>query len=173
MAKKGRKRFDLRRVRISGAVAGTALAANGVTVGAVSSATVNTMRFMTLKASYAWSDIGAIIDDACEFGLAHSDYTATEIKECLEAGASMDLGNMTSREKANRLVRTIGTITGFVGTAAAGAEFNDGKQFKTKLNWKMSIGDTLNLWIRNASGVVWTVGSTVVINGDLWVKDSG
>ncbi len=131
------------------------------------------MRFMSVNASYAWSDLAGGADDACTFGFAHSDYSAAEVEECLEAGATMDLGNKVAQEQANRLVRQIGTISGpSAGVGSSGFSFNDGKPIKTRLNWLMAIGDRLNLWIRNSSGVIWTTGSSVTIVGDLWVKDS-
>ncbi len=173
MANKGRRRkFNLRRVRIASASAAGALAAGDVVSNQVTDATSNTVRFMSVNASYAWSDLGGGADDACTFGLAHSDYTAAEVEECLEAGASMDIGNKVAREQANRLVRQIGTITGSSGgVGSSGFSFNEGNPVKTRLNWLMSIGDRLHVWIRNSSGVVWTTGSSVTINGDLWVKD--
>jgi len=131
------------------------------------------MRFISVNASYSWSDIGAIIDDGAQFGFAHSDYSAAEVEEALEAGGSMDLGDKIDQEHANRLVRQIGTISQAGAlAAAAGASFNDGKPVKTRLNWLMSTGDTLNVWVRNASGVVWTTGSGITVLGDLWVKDA-
>ncbi len=171
MASKPR-RFNLRKVKMASASAAGALGAGAVVTNAVSNQAASTMRFVSLICSYSWSNIGAIIDDGCTFGVAHSDYSATEVEECLEAFSAIDLGNKIAQEQANRLVREIGTISQAGAlAAAAGAAFNDGKKYKVRLNWKMSIGDTLNLWVRNASGTVWTTGSSVTISGELWVKD--
>ncbi len=167
-----RRRFTLRRVRIASKSLAGALAANDVAVNAVTNQVTDQMRFISLDASYSWADIGQDIDDGCSFGVAHSDYTATEIEEALEAGGSMDLGDKVAQEQANRLVRELGTISSAGGPSAGGAQFNDGKRLKTRLNWLMSTGDTLNLWIMNISGVVWTTGSGVTIVGNLWVKDA-
>ena len=173
MAKGGKRKFNLRRVRISSTSAAGALAAADVVSNAVTDTVKDPMRFISVKAAYSWTDIGAIIDDGCTFGLAHSDYTAAEVEEAIEAGGSMDLGDKLAQEKANRLVRTIGTISQAGAlAAAAGAQFNDGRVNTTRLNWLMSTGDTLNLWVRNSSGVVWTTGSGVTIEGNLWVKDA-
>ncbi len=175
MAKKRgrRRRFNLRRVRLASTSVAGALAAADVVTNAITDTVKDPMRFISVIASYSWSNIGAIIDDGCSFGYAHSDYTAAEVEECLEAGGSMDLGDKVAQEMANRLVREIGTISQAGAlAAAAGAAYNDGKPMKTRLNWLMSTGDTLNLWIRNASGVVWTTGSGVTVLGDLWVKDA-
>ncbi len=167
MPKKGRSRKALRRVRISSEVTVGALAALDVVAGGLTNNAVNTLRFISLNASYSWANKTAS-DDALTFGVAHSDYTAAEIEECLEAFESIDLGDKIAQEKANRLVREIGTISGQGDTAGA---FNGGRKIKTRLNWLMAIGDNLQLFIRNASGAVYTTGSTVTVNGDLWVKD--
>ncbi len=173
MAKKGRKsrRFNLRKVRVAAAAVIGALAALDVTKTAATSATASTLRVISVDCSYAWSD-KADIDDGAQFGWAHSDYSAAEIEECLEASSSIDIGDKVEQERANRLVREIGIIAGAnTGGAGSGASFNQGMPVKTRLNWLLSIGDTLDLWVRNSSGVVYTTGSTLVASGNLWVKD--
>ncbi len=148
----------------------TALASLDVVKAAGTSALANTLRIMSLDMSWGIVDLGAAIDDGFQFGVAHSDYTAAEIEEALEATASMDVGNKVEQERANRLVRSIGMING-QGLIGSGLIFNDGKPVKTRLNWLLSIGDTLDVWVRNASGVVYTAGAQLVGNGHLWVKD--
>ncbi len=162
--------FNLRKVRIAASPTIGALATEAVVSNAVTDAGTDPYRITSVKAAFSWND-KALIDDGCEFGYAHSDYTAAEVEECLEASASIDRGNLIAREQANRLVRQVGTIGGASVTAAGGVGFNDGRPVKTKLNWKMSTGDTLNLWIRNASGNVWTTGSELSILGDMWIAD--
>jgi len=126
-----------------------------VASGGITNAPTGTMRFMSIDASYIWSGIADVIDDGLEFGVAHSDYSAAEIEEALEAIESIDLGDKVAQEQANRWVRSIGTFASAINTAGSAAQFNDGKPVKTKLNWKMSIGDTLVGWVRNGSGVKW------------------
>ncbi len=129
------------------------------------------MRFISLHASYSISNLAAVIDDSFAFGVAHGDYSAAEIEECLEAGGAMDIGDKIAREQANRLVREIGTINGSAQSAGEGLTFNDGKPVKTKLNWLMGEGDPLQMWVRNNSATVYTTGSQLTIAGKLWVKD--
>ncbi len=159
-------------MRINSQASPGALAAGAVVEEAIVSATTDPLRIITLEASYSWSDIAAAIDDGCVFGVAHSDYDATEIEECLESFASIDLGDKIAQERSKRLVREIGTISS-AGVVAVGgsAPFNDGRPVKTRLNWMMSTGDQLVMWIRNASGAVWTTGSRVTVAGNIWVKD--
>ncbi len=167
-----RRRFNMRQVRINSGLAIGALASADVIAGAITNAPTDPMRFISVDLAYGITDLAAVIDDAFAFGLAHGDYTAAEIEECLESGASMDLGNKVEQEQANRLVREIGLITKAAAAASGGGlPFNEGKPVHTKLNWLMSIGDQLQLWVRNNSGVVYTTGSTLAVSGKLWVKD--
>ncbi len=173
MAKHGRRyprkgRYSLRRVRISANSAIGALAALDVITNAVIAGAGDTYRLISVDCSYALID-STVADDGQSFGLAHSDYTAAEIEECLEATTAIDLGDKVAQEKANRLVRMIGT---FAPGSDAGEQFNDGKRVKVRLNWKMSIGDTITLWIRNSSSTIYTTGALISMNGDLWLKDS-
>ncbi len=165
-----RRRFTLRRVRVANGVATGALAALDVTAGPITDVATDPYRLITADLSFKLVDLGAAIDDGQEFGLAHSDYTSAEVEECLEAQASIDLGNKVAQEQANRLVRSIGTLTGDA-VASGGKYFNDGQPVKVKLNWRMSTGDQLNIWIRNASSVVWSSGAAMTASGNLWIKD--
>ncbi len=167
MARKGR--FNLRKVTVNTELAAGALATKDVVEGAMTFAPSNPYRCISIDLSWSWEDVQAAIDDGCDFGVAHSDYTAAEIEEALEAVGSIDIGDKLAQEKANRLVRSIGTIeknaTGLSGS------FNDGKKLKTRLNWAMGISDVVNIWIRNASGTVWTTGSSLSVAGEMWIKD--
>lgn len=169
MPKKPKRRFNLRGVRIASSVTVGALAAFDVTKGAVTSPAADTYRLVSIKAAYNLNDLGAEADDGQEIGLAHSDYTAAEIEECLEAAESIDLGNKVEQERANRLVRSLGFLSGRA-IADQSISLNDGQPVKTKLNWKMAIGDTLDLWIRNGSDTVYTTGATVGVIGQMWIQ---
>ncbi len=175
MAKKGRKgrRFQLRKVRIQGGVSIGALAAADAMSGVMTTVGTTPYRVMSIDNNWSITNLGAAIDDGFEFGVAHSDYTAAEIEECLESQASIDYGDKVAAEQANRLVRTIGVITN-MGTALVGAgiQYNDGRPVKVRLNWLMSIGDGLQVWVRNSSAVVYTTGASISFIGHMWVKDS-
>ncbi len=172
MAKKGRRsrKFNLRQVKVTNTSALGALNGGDVVSNAIIDASANRYRAISFNCSYSWAT-KAIIDDGATFGFAHSDYTDAEIEECLEASGAIDQGDKVAQEQANRLVRTVGTFAGVMNTANAGAPFNDGRPVKTRLNWLMGIGDTVKLWIRNSTGTIYTTGSVITINGDLWVKD--
>ncbi len=175
MVRKGhgrsRRRFNLRKVRVAASLAIGALATKDVVAGPGMNTSANPYRLMSVDLAYSLTDLAALIDDGQEFGLAHSDYTAAEIEECLESQGAIDIGDKIAQEQANRLVRIIGQFTGAPGSDG-NKDFNDGRKLKTKLNWAMGIGDSLEIWVRNASDTVYTTGSNLVANGDMWVKDS-
>ncbi len=170
-ARRRRRTFNLRRVRTTSSSAIGALASLDVLVGPIINTASNAYRVMSLNLTWGISDLGATADDGQEFGVAHSDYSAAEVEECLEAAASIDIGDKVAIEQANRLVRVIGQMTGAPGTGA-GLSYNEGLPVKTKLNWAIGIGDTLNVWVRNGSGTVYTTGATITATGDIWVKDN-
>ncbi len=161
----------MRQVRINAAVTVGALASLTVVKGVIHASSTNMFRVISLNCSYSWSGIAAAIDDGMEFGIAHSDYTAAEIEECLEASGAIDQGDKVAQEQANRLVRSIGIMSGSGPIVDGQRSFNEGRKQRTKLNWLLGIGDTLVLWMRNGSGVVWTTGSTALVAGDMWIKD--
>ncbi len=166
-----RRAFNLRKVRVAAALTIGNLAANDVISAVLTVGATDPYRLMSVNFTYNIINLGSGNDDGQEFGLAHSDYTAAEIEECLESQTAIDRGDKIALEQSNRLVRTIGT---FVGTpvANAGRSFNDGRMMKTKLNWYMATGDQLALWVRNGSGTVYTTGAGLSVIGNIWLKDS-
>lgn len=83
-------------------------------------------------------------------GVAHSSYSATQIEEVLEASASWARGSLVAQEVAKRLVRTIGFFVGD-GSTVQDAVLNEGRPIKTKLNWMLDTGQTLQIWAFNRS----------------------
>lgn len=165
-----KRKFNLRKVRVEAGLAIGALAASDVVSSALTAVSANRYRVTSIKASYTITDLAAVIDDAFQFGIAHSDYTAAEIEECIEATAAIDIGDKIAQERANRLVREIGTIgSAGLDSALGGVTYNEGRPVKTKLNWLIGIGDTLVLYVRNGSGTVYSTGSTLKAKGELWV----
>ncbi len=166
-----RRSFNLRKVRVAETIGITALAAGDVITGFLTNAGTDPFRIMSVDCSYSVVNLGDQIDDGQEFGVAHSDYTAAEVEECLEAQAAIDLGDKVAQEQSNRLVRSIGRMSG-LGATGGGRVFADGRPVKTKLNWYMATGDQLNAWVRNGSGIVYTTGAALSAQGHVWIKDS-
>ncbi len=96
-------------------------------------------------------------------GMAHSDYSASEIEGALEAVTSWNLSNMIERELAARKVRTIGSLPILV----AAEVMQDGKTIKLKLGFSVAAGHTLKLWAWNQSGSPLTTGGLIELQGRL------
>lgn len=173
MARKRRaRRFNLRPIRVNSSLAIGALASADVIAGAITNNATNRLRVISAHLAYSITDLAAVVDDAFAFGIAHGDYSAAEIEECLEAGGAMDMGDKIALEQSSRLVREVGMINSSgAQNVGAGINFADGRIVKTKLNWVISIGESLQLWVRNNSGVVYSTGSLLATSGKFWVKD--
>ncbi len=169
MAKKGtkRRRFNLRRVRISPNLALSTLAAATVLTGPLTGSSDGAYRAVSVKNTWTLSEFTAA-NGPVTVGYAHSDYSVTEIKEALEITTAISPGDKVAQEKANRLVRVVGTFP-----AEANSSLNDGKPIKTRLNWFIPIGKAVNIFAFNEdTAAALDTGSTVNCAGDLWVKDS-
>ncbi len=161
-----RGRYSLRRVRsTAGLTLGTLGSVTAITIG-LTGASDSQYRLISVKLT--WDTIGQSANEGpIIVGLAHSDYTVTEIKEALEANTAISAGDKVAGERANRLVRIIGTFGG--GTNSL---LNDGRPIKTRLNWLMTIGDQAVVFAYNDSGSALTTGAVVNVNGDVYVKDA-
>ncbi len=135
----------------------------------VSAATPDTVIERTLVtsivASYAY---GEHTPDQGPFriGVAHSDYSATEILEWVDNAGSWSEADLVGKEVSARKIREIGVFTG----ALAQGRLNDGKPIKTKLNWILTTGQTLDFWVINEDDSSFTTGTDVTVNGhaNLW-----
>ncbi len=81
-------------------------------------------------------------------GVAHSDYALSEIEAFIEATGSWNEGDMIQQEIAKRKIRRIGIFDSPLA-ATDSAVLNDGKPIKTKMNWILLQGQTLNMWAYN------------------------
>ncbi len=161
-----RRRYNLRRVRVTPVIALSTLASGIVLTTAITGAASSTYRVVSIKAQWTLTAFTAA-EGPISVGYAHSDYTVTEIKEALDIAASIDQGDKIAQEKANRLVRRVGTFR-----SEQGSDLNEGMPIKTRLNWLMTIGDSLVMWAQNESTSALTTGAFVNLMGDMWVKDS-
>ncbi len=155
----------MRRVRYAAGISAGALDLNKATSGTLLPVGDAKYRILSLEYTATWADIAAQIDGGAVFGVAHGDYTDTEIEECLEISASISQGDMISREKANRMVRILGTIQGDPNTAEGDSTFDSGQMNKERLNWEIPIGKTLKQFLYNSSGTIWTTGSLLFMMG--------
>ncbi len=162
-----RRRFNLRRVKLTPSLSlGTLASVTALTTG-LTGAADGQYRMMSVKGSWSVANMTAG-EGPLRVGYAHSDYSVTEIKEAIEAAASISIGDKIANEQANRLVRTVGVFSGL----NTDETLNDGKPITTKLNWAIPIGDFVNMFIYNDSGGSLTTGGLLHFNGDCWVKDT-
>ncbi len=101
-------------------------------------------------------------------GIAHGDYSATEIAEWFNNTGSWNEGLKVEQEIAKRLIRTIGTFSG----ALAQESLNEGKPIKTKLNWILNGGESLRMWAVNQDDSSLTTGTDIRVDGhaNLWPR---
>jgi len=164
-----RKSFNLRRVRYSSELALSTLASDTALTAAVFGAADGAYRLISLKGTYAIRGLSAG-EGPVTIGWAHSDYSVTEIKECLEAVSAISQGDKIANEKTNRLIRTIGTFPAAVASSA-GISLNEGRPWKTRLNWLIAVGDSVVFFVFNEDTGALSTGAIVNMQGDAWVKD--
>ncbi len=175
MAKKKGKRRRRFRKYIRGAVdeelsLGT-LAATTLISGGFDSTVVEKTLVSSVVLSWSLTNYTPSAGDGpIIFGLAHSDYTDSEIEAVIENEGSWTEGGKIEQEIARRQVRMVGQFDTPVD-AAATVSINDGKPVKTKLNWQLRTGQTLRKWAYNkgTSALATTVPViTVVGHANLW-----
>ncbi len=130
-------------------------------------------RLLSIRFVANWNNIEVGDDGALMFGIAHGDYTAVEIEECLEATTSISQGDKIANEKADRLVRILGIFPSAPGAAAGGPQelsYNDGRAQTVKLNWEIPIGKTVSFWGYNTSDDQYTTGSNLVMLGSANIR---
>jgi len=178
MATKSQRRSNFSKY-ISGSIdhrlqIGATLAANTLIGSNIAQVTIDTCRISSIKCSYSLNNFtptanaGPII-----VGVAHSDYSDTEVEQWLETAGSWDRGNTSAREQRSRMVRQIGrfTIDG-QGDSTNAYVLNGGRPIKTRLNWLLTEGQTVKFWAFNAGSVaVATTNPNFEVQGsaNLWI----
>ncbi len=160
-----RRKFNLRRVRVTPTLTLSTLGAATVLTGGMTAASSGPYRVISAICSWTQSTL-TDGEGPITVGYAHNDYSVGEIKEALEASAALDLGDKVAQEKANRLVRVVGTFR-----SEPNNDLNDGRPIKTKLNWRMNVGDILNIFAYNESTGALATGTFIRSTGNLWIRD--
>jgi len=158
-----RRSFNLRGVRITPQLPLLTTVNNVALTQVLTANSVSSYRARSIKASWTMTGLVAL-DGPIVVGYAHSDYTVAEIKEAIESTGSIDQGDKTQQERANRLVRVVGV---FVDEAS----LNDGRPISTKLNWLIVPGKAINMFMYN-DGITLTTGAKLSANGRMWLQDS-
>ncbi len=125
-------------------------------------------RILSITMPWTLADMQVANQGGLMVGLAHGDYTAQEIEDCIEANTSINQGNMIAKERASRRVRVVGTFPS-ADNAEDDVVLNDGKPITTKLNWVIPIGVTVSVWWYNNTGTTFT-SANLLTNGTAIVK---
>jgi len=100
-------------------------------------------------------------------GVAHADYTSTEIGEWFAGTGGWSDADLVAREVAKRKIREIGTFDGI----AAEEVLNDGKPIHVRLGFNIEDGQTLKMWAFNAGSTnPLTTGAVLEMNGSVWAR---
>jgi len=119
-------------------------------------------RVTSVELTYAITGLTAG-ESPIEVFLCASDYTQTEVEEYIELAGLLGPGNKVEKEVSSRFVRLIGAFNG-EGTDDV---LNDGRPMKTRLNWLVPDGRTINLESYNHSGAQLTTGAVVRVMGHI------
>ncbi len=175
MARKGRARRKFRRYlkgRIDFELALGTLGGNTLTLGKETNTLTESAWLSSIKATWALIDFSPGTQDGPLWvGVAHSDYTSTEIEEFIEESGSWDVGNVVAKREVNRrLIRQVGVFANLSGSAAAADALNDGRPITTKCGWMLNTGQTVTLWVYNSGSGTLTTGAFIHVNGhaNLW-----
>ncbi len=109
---------------------------------------------------------GTIGEGPLMVGVAHSDYSAAEIEEWIEASNSWDQGDLVAQEVAKRKIRRVGAFSG----DTVEETLNDGRVIKTPLKWLLNAGDTISVWVYSRVGSTLTTGVNVIMDGIVWLR---
>ncbi len=159
---KHRSMKNFQQLRAFSSLAVGALAANDLSSGPLGPALQEDYFLTSIDGT--WSMIGVALEGPIVVGVAHGDYTAPEIEECLEV-LLVRPGDKIAKERANRLVRTIGVFD----QNTTPEQLNDGKSLKTKLNWSLG-GDAdglqgIQMWAHSLFGGTLSGGALLKFQG--------
>ncbi len=167
MAKRRRRRWNpnnqvvqIREDLQLGALLGSTLIA-----GALASNSDEEYQAISYKGTYALTDLTAG-EGPITVGIAHGDYSAAEIEEWYESQTAMTRASLVINEHSRRMCRIVGTFAGNLPNEV----LNDGKPIRTKLNWHIPSGSTLDLWAYNAGDGTLTTSAEVNTRGGLFLR---
>ncbi len=149
------------------------LAANTGILSSGGSTVVDTTFCSSIECNYAMNNYTGV-NNAGPIRLyaVHSDYALSEAEQYIESSGSWDQGDKIQQEQRSRKVKLIGQFYPQGGSGAGATnDMNQGRKLKTKLNWLLNEGDTIQFLAYNAgSAALSTTDPAVVINGkaNLW-----
>ncbi len=137
----GKNRRNFVAAPINSSVSLSTLGNNTVISVDLVSSLVEDMYIMSVD--LAWSIRGLTAGETpLQVGLAHGDYSVTEVLENLDA-SSLDPDDKIDQERVRRLVRRVGV---FNETGATDMPLNDGKEIRTKVKFTVGDGKSFDAW---------------------------
>ncbi len=172
MAKrKGRRKF---RRYLKGMVnldlATSAMASKTLSSDTVVDVLTESAYLTSVKATWSMGEFAPLAETGpILVGVAHSDYSNTELEEWIENTQSWNQGDMIAQEKNRRAIRIVGTFKN-PEVVTDTAWLNDGKPVRTKCGWQLLTGQTLRVWAYNLGDQSLSQGVKVNIYGhaNLW-----
>lgn len=141
--------------------------ADGVVIDANVFTNNFTENFYAISMKGTWSLRNATVNEGpLTFGMAHSDYSVTEISEKLTSDESNVRGDKIEVEQASRAVRRAGVFPG--APSSGDVVHNDGRVSTLPLKFLIGNGFNIAMWVRNQSGGTLTTGAQVVLNGTVY-----
>ncbi len=122
--------------------------------------------FFAISCDLNWSMSGFTgAEGPLEVGVAHGDYTVTEIKENLDLTGMEDPSDKITQEQGRRLVRRSGKFRGQLSNE----QINDGKPVRTRLRFMLAGSvATLQFFVHNLNASALTTGAIVQIDGKIY-----
>lgn len=166
--RRGRRRWtaDMQAVQLFQVLALSTLASSTMVGADMVTSGNNEYRWLSLKGYWSLRNHTSG-EGPITFGIAHSDYSDTEIEQFLENENMLNRGDLVStREIGRRLVRRLGQFSG----VSTDEVVNDGKPLHTRVNWAMAEGSVPRMWAYNFSGATLTTGSVVSFQGKMTIR---
>jgi len=141
------------------------LASNDLIGGAMTTVSNEAFRVLSIQGMWTMHNLTAG-EGPIVVGVAHGDYTDTEVEASVEADESMIRVDKIVQELADRLVRRTVTFAGFTPEEVA----NNGLPVYNRLNWAHATGQALRMWVHNRSGGTLTTGAVVNFTGKILIR---
>lgn len=166
-ARKGRRRRSggIKVIRVNGSQALSTLASNTVLAAGIQGATLTRAAYMISADLYVTLRNHTAGEGPIAWGVAHSDYSVTEIQEALTSDA-LDTSDLIAGERARRLVRDGGIFSG-LNTEEA---YNNGQVKRVRIRFTINAGQDLQIWFWNMSGAALNTGTVVEWYGKLYIR---
>ncbi len=163
-----RRRRGFRAVRVDVALDIGALAAAAITSGILVTNGTETIYLISADLTWSYAEHAAG-QGTMECGLAHGDYSNTEITEWYNEGSVLIHDDKIVIEKSRRQCREAVTLQGSLAQEVA----NDGKAIRTPLRFTLESGQTLSMWVRNNDPNAFSGNTLVRCSGTLFYRVTG